>query len=179
MRTVFAVLLALILTAPTPLSAQEGAGDAPAADPGAEPDENFAPSHLAAAQRIIEVTRSGEQFDDILPSLVDQTRLRFVQATPSLAREIEEVVMEVGVEMAARRADLARVMQLIWARRFTEEELDTLYDFFTSDVGAKFADATPIISALTLGAARQWQEALSTQMVSATRAKLAEEGYLQ
>lgn len=141
-------------------------------------DEDFAQSHLAAAQRIIDVTRSGDPFDDILPALMNQTRLTFVQATPSLAREIEEVVTDVAIELAARRADLARTMQLVWARRFSEQELVELHQFFTSPTGSKFAEQTPVISALTLGAARQWEERLANDMVNVTRQRLREKGLL-
>lgn len=177
MRYLFTVLAAAILVAAAPL-ALSGAASAQDAAPAAPAAEDFERSHLRAAQTIIDVTRSGEPFDDILPALMNQTRITFVQSTPALAREIEEVVNEVAIEMAAKRAELARTMQLIWARRFTEEELVELADFFQSPTGKKFADQTPVISALTLGAARQWEAQLAGEMVNQTRQRLRDKGLL-
>lgn len=172
MRIRSTAALAIVLALATPAAAQErpAEGAAPAAP--AAPQQDFAPSHLKAAQDIINLTRSDQAFDDILPRLASQTRQTFTQANPAMAREIEAAVMEAAVEIAAKRADLARVLQQIWARRFTEEELRTLIDFFSSDVGAKFAEQTPVIAALSLGAARQWEEAMSQQMVQAAQEKL-------
>ncbi|MEM8665116.1 MAG: DUF2059 domain-containing protein, partial [Pseudomonadota bacterium] len=69
-------------------------------------------------------------------------------------------------------------MQLVWARRFTEEELNELIQFFQSPVGEKFGDLTPSISALTIGAARQWEAQLASDMLNETRNRLREKGLL-
>lgn len=155
--------------------AQEGGEATP---PPAQP-QTFEPSHLAAAQRLIDITRSDTAFDGILPALAARTRNTFTQSNPALAREIEETTMEVAIEMAAKRADLARVLQGIWARRFTEAELNELVEFFSSQIGQKFSEATPIITRLSLGAGQQWEEALASEMVQLTREKLREKGHLQ
>jgi hypothetical protein len=140
-------------------------------------DEDFSTAHLALAQRVVNLTRSDEAFDDILPRLAEQTQNTFTRVNPALTREIEEVVFEVALEMAGRRAELARTVQLIWARRFTETELQNLITFFESDLGSKFVELTPVITALSIGAARQWEQQLSEEMVNLTRARLREKGY--
>lgn len=140
-------------------------------------DENFSETHLALAQDIVRLTRSDEAFDDILPRLAEQTQTIFTRANPALTREIEETVLEVALEMAGRRAELARTIQLIWARRFTEAELAELKEFFQSEVGAKFTELTPVITALSIGAARQWEQQLSQEMVNTARARLREKGH--
>lgn len=148
-----------------------------AAQQSAPADEDFSASHLALAQQIVTLTRSDEAFDDILPRLAQQTQSVFTRTNPALTREIEATVMEVALEMAARRAELARTIQLIWARRFSEAELRELRTFFESDLGQKFTELTPVITALSVGAARQWEQELSQEMVDETRSRLRAAGH--
>lgn len=140
-------------------------------------DEDFSAEHLKLAQEVIRLTRSAEAFDDILPRLAERTQGVFTRSNPALTREIEETVMEVALEMAERRAELARTIQLIWARRFSEEELRQLIAFFESDLGSKFTELTPVITALSVGAARQWEQELSRAMVEETRERLRADGH--
>jgi hypothetical protein len=140
-------------------------------------DEDFSPAHLALAQEVVDLTRSDEAFNEILPRIAEQTQSVFTRTNPALTREIEETVLEVALEMAGERVELARTIQLVWARRFDEAELRVLVDFFSSDVGAKFAELTPVITALSIGAARQWEQRLSEEMVRVTRQRLAEKGF--
>ncbi|WP_157961988.1 DUF2059 domain-containing protein [Acuticoccus kandeliae] len=175
MRTTLLIAaLAAGLAMAGPASAQNAAPDLQATPA----DDSFTESHLAAAQDVIDLTKSDQGFDDILPRLADQTRAVFIRSNPALTREIEETVMEVAISFAQRRVELSKTMQLIWARRFTEAELNELKAFFGSPVGTKFAEETPVITALSIGAARQWEQQLSAAMVEETRAKLREAGLL-
>ena len=178
--TALAALMAIAaLTFATPALAQEAAAPDPAAaaDEPAQEEENFESSHLKAAQEVIALTRSDQIFDEIIPKLASQTQQIFTRANPALTREIEETAMEAALEMARRRVELSRTLQLIWARRFTEEELRELAAFFATPVGEKFVEETPVIAALSVGAGRQWEEALSADMVQLTREKLQAKGY--
>jgi hypothetical protein len=140
-------------------------------------DDEFAASHLQAAQRLVDLTQSDDRFDEILPRIAEQTQSVFTRTNPALTREIEDTVMEVALELAGQRVELARTIQLIWARRFTEAEINQLIDFFSSDLGRKFTENTPVITALSIGAARQWEQELSQEMVTITRQRLREKGY--
>ena len=140
-------------------------------------DEDFSREHLALAQDVVDLTRSDDSFDDILPKLAEETQGLFTRSNPSLTREIEETVLNVALEMAEKRTELARTIQLIWARRFTVDELTRLKAFFQSDLGEKFSRLTPSITALSVGAAKQWEQRLSELMVQETRERLREKGY--
>ncbi|XWN29482.1 MAG: DUF2059 domain-containing protein [Devosia sp.] len=164
----------LMLSAPL---ATTGHAQTQAQTPAPPADEDFTPSHLRAAQEVVNLTRSDLPFDDILPRLADQTRTIFTRSNPAYTAEIEATVLDVAIAMAPRRLELSRTIQLIWARRFNEQELLDLAEFFRSPLGAKFTEASPVIATLSVGAARQWEEQMAEQMVSETRAKLREQGF--
>jgi hypothetical protein len=170
-RLALAALAALLL-----LSGPSGAQQAQPTPDDQPENELIAPEHLALAQEVITLTKSDDTFDEILPRLADQTQAILIRQYPSFTREIEETVPEVALSLARRRAELAQVMQGIWARRFSIAELNEMKTFFSSDVGRKFVAETPVLGALSIGAARQWEQALSQQILDLTRTQLREKG---
>jgi hypothetical protein len=172
-RLVLAAFAALLALA-GPSAAQEAEGGAPAE--GTTETTLIPPAHLALAQEIITLTKADETFDEILPRLAEQTQTVLIRQYPSFTREIEETVPQVALTLAARRAELAQVIQSVWARRFTVEELTELRAFFSSDLGRKFVNETPVITALSIGAARQWEQALSQQLLEEARTQLRAKG---
>lgn len=161
---------ALAWAAPMPAFAQQAAQPAPA-------DEDISEEHLRAAGRVIALTNGDATFDNILPEVAIRTQNVFTRTNPALTREIEQAVQEAAIEMVPKRLELARTIELIWARRYTVEELAGLEEFFSSELGVKYTEAFPIIGALSLGASKQWEQVLSAEMVEATRQKLSAQGH--
>ncbi|MEM7694298.1 MAG: DUF2059 domain-containing protein [Pseudomonadota bacterium] len=143
----------------------------------AQSEENFTESHLRAAAKLIRVTGSDATFDDILPDIVLKTQNVFTRTNPALTLEIETAVNAAAIEMVPRRLSLAADLQKIWARRFTEAELNELTTFFETPLGAKFVELRTTITVLSVGASRQWQQGISTDMVTRTRQLLQEAGH--
>ena len=172
---VFAALLAA-WGASTPAMAQDAAPPS-ATPPGVTPDEAITDSHLRAAARLIELIGGDVTFDDILPRVAVNTQTVFTRTNPALTREIEAAVSKAAISMVPRRLELARTLQLIWARRFSEAELIELGDFFEGPLGTRYVEMFPVVSALSLGAAKQWEQILSADMVTVTRENLEAAGH--
>lgn len=141
-------------------------------------EEQLSPEHMALAQEVIDLTDSAAAFDDILPRIAVQTQNVFTRNNPSIAREVEETVLAVALDLAPQRVELAKVIQQIWARRFTVEELEAMKSFFASSTGQKFVELTPSITALSVGAARQWEQVMSEAILEEARRRLVEQGAL-
>ncbi len=134
--------------------------------------ETLSESHVQAARQVVAATNSLSSFDEILPVLAEQTKTTFVQADPFRTDEVVTVTTEVALKLAPKRKELNRTIYEIWARRFSEEELAKLAEFYKTPLGQKLAENIPSITALSLGAARQWQDQISTEMVSMVREEL-------
>lgn len=171
-RAALAVAVASGMLATVPASAQ----DAPQ-PPAQAAQESFTPEQLRLAQQVVEATRSGTSFDDILPTVAEQTKGLFIRQNPSVAQEIEAVTNAVAIKLAARRVELDRTVQEVWARRFSVEELRQIVAFYQTPAGTKLAELGPEILALSVGAARQWGEQISSDMVDQVRAELNSRGY--
>lgn len=129
-------------------------------------------SHMAAAKRVAEVTKVLEPFDEILPILAEQTRTAFIQAEPTRAEEIIEVVQEVALQLAPTRGELNKLVYEAWAVNFTEDELNDLAAFYQTDLGQKLTQTLPRVTQLSVGAAREWQDKTSTEMVTIVQQEL-------
>jgi hypothetical protein len=140
-------------------------------------DETFSAAHLQLAQQAVNLSKSAGAFDDILPVLANQTKALFLRSNPALAKDIEEVTQQVALSLAVKRRDLDRVIQEVWARRFSEDELKEIIAFYQSPVGAKLADLSPTIVALSVGAAKEWSDEISTLLVTQVREEMQKRGH--
>ncbi|MHA7773322.1 DUF2059 domain-containing protein [Roseibium sp. M-1] len=136
-------------------------------------------SHLAAAKRVAVSTKVLEPFDDILPLLAEQTRTAFIQSDPTRAEEIIDVTQNVALELAPKRAELNDQVYKAWAESFTEEELIQLADFYNTDLGKKLTTSIPTITQYSVAAAREWQDKISTQMVTMVQEQLEKQNQAQ
>ncbi|MBO6509771.1 MAG: DUF2059 domain-containing protein [Roseibium sp.] len=135
--------------------------------------QDISPSHLEAAKKVAAATKVLEPFDDILPILAEQTRTAFIQADPTRAEEIIEVTQNVALQLAAKRSELNDQVYQLWAAGFTEAELNQLAEFYNTELGQKLTNTIPQITATSVGAAREWQDKISTEMVTLVQEELA------
>ncbi|TYC63657.1 DUF2059 domain-containing protein [Rhodobacterales bacterium] len=150
------------------------AGSLSTVSTGAFAQETFSESHLDAAKRVVATTRATEPFDDILPVLAEQTRTVFIQSDPTRAEDVIEVTQDVALKLAPRRSELNRKVYVAWAKAFTEEELNQLAEFYGTDLGQKLTRAIPVVTGEAVQAAREWQDTISTEMVTMVQEQLAE-----
>jgi hypothetical protein len=171
-RAALAVTVMSGMIAAAPAFAQ----DAPQ-PPAQTGQESFTPEQLRLAQQVVEATRSGSSFDDILPTVAEQTKGLFIRQNPAISQEIEDVTNAVAIKLAARRVELDRTVQEVWARRFSVDEMRQIIAFYQTPAGTKLSELGPDILALSVGAARQWGEQISSDMVDQVRAELKSRGY--
>eukprot|EP00873_Tetraselmis_striata_P021485 jgi/Tetstr1/441749/TSEL_029970.t1 len=134
--------------------------------------ESISDEHIAAARETVLAANAIRAFDNVLPLMADRTRTLFIQSNPANTSEIDAVVNEVALKLAERRPELNRVVYEVWARRFTIEELNQLAEFYKSPLGQKYSKVEPELRALSIGAAKQWGDAISTEMVTLVREEL-------
>ena len=94
--------------------------------------EDFTESHIAAARDTIAAAHASEQFNEILLALAEQTKALIQRSNPGAAKDLEEVVSSVALDLAKRRPDLDRELERVWAGRFSEDELKQITAFFNS-----------------------------------------------
>lgn len=143
----------------------------------AEEEEKFSKEHLEAARAAIAASKALSSFNNILPLMAEQTKALFIRTHPALKDEIEEVTSSIALELAKKRVALDHVIVGVWARRFTQKELEEILAFYQSDVGRKLANLSPQLAALSIGAAKKWGDEISIEMVTRVREEMLKRGH--
>lgn len=165
-------LAAVLATAVAPVAAVAQTQPAPAA---AQPEPSK--EHLASARAAIEASKVTDGFDNILLGIAQQTKALFQRSNPALTNVIEESTNKVAIELAPRRIELDRAIQIAWATKFSKAELDEIAKFYNSPVGKKLAAETQGMVQTATDAMFQWQQKMSSDMVAKTREELKKRGH--
>jgi hypothetical protein len=138
--------------------------------------QDISESHLRAALSVIAAQPAFEDYNGILPRLMTEVQGRLTVQRLDLYKEISTAAMDVALQLAARRADLNNDLARIWARSFTEEELNAIAAFFRSPAGMKLSELGPQMIESSNQAAQTWGERLGEELFQRTVAELQSRG---
>jgi hypothetical protein len=139
--------------------------------------QEFSETQLDAAKRASSSAPLSKDLDTVLPILVQRVQTRLISLRPDLHAEITSVVQGVALNIATRRADLDSAIALVWARMFTEDELNQIAEFYNSPVGKKFVEMGPEIAATTIQTVDNWSSRVGEELLDKSREELKKQGY--
>ncbi len=148
--------LALVVGAHLPAAAQE-----------------ISDSHLSAARAVLASLHATDEFDLVLPAAAQSLKGELIQKNPDLQALIIEIVDQTAFALAARRGDLEREVATIYARAFTEAQLNEISSFYTSETGKKLLADSPLITREVLRAADIWQNGIARDLAQQAGEELA------
>lgn len=126
--------------------------------------QEIAESHLAAARSAVAALGATEEFDVILPGAAQALKTELIQKNPDLQALIIEIVDRTAITLAARRGDLEREAATIYARTFSETQLNEVAAFYNSETGKKLLADSPIVIREIYGAADIWQRGIARDL---------------
>jgi uncharacterized protein len=162
-----ATLAALVVAAGAILGSVANAQDAQV------PEENslqrileteITPERMALAMKLVALSGTTRIFDEVLPTIAEDSKNRFIRANPQMQLGIIAVVDRIAVQMVSRRPELDQYLARVWASGFTDGELQELVDFYSSDIGKKFSGALPQILAVQTAAAQVWGKSVGEEL---------------
>lgn len=131
-------------------------------------------SHLKAARSAVTALNATGEFDAFLPNAAAQLKGQLIQKNPDLRVLISDTVDAKTLELASRRGDLESEAALIYARVFTEQQLNEITAFYNTETGKKLMADGEIVGRQTLEAAVIWQRGLARDLAAAVGAALTE-----
>lgn len=127
---------------------------------------------LKAAYAAIKATGATVPFDSILPNIAEQLKASFIQASPNYQDIISSTVDNDALALAGRRGDLEKEAATVYAKTFTTDELNTIANFFNSDVGKKFLKDVPLANRELFKAADIWSAGIQRDLSKTSADKL-------
>jgi len=132
---------------------------------------------MATANELIKVTGAINLFDPLIPGVIEQAKIPFLQQDPSLAKDLNEIAAQLRTELTPRFAELGDEIATLYATRFTEPELKAILAFYQSDVGKKLLAQQPQIIDTSMKFAQSWASKLSDQVIERMRQELKKRGH--
>jgi hypothetical protein len=168
------VAATLILGAALPVAAQ----DAPST--GALPSEagqtEPAPDRMAAARDLLQVTHTDAQFAAVIPMMFAQLKQAMSPSDPKLQGEFDQVFEEVQKQFIERRDEVLDQIAMLYARKFTADEMKALADFYRSPIGQKFIAAMPELTAEAMRMGNVWGQNIAQDAERKVRDEMRKRG---
>ena len=137
----------------------DGAAKAPA-DQATQPEPEVTPAHLAAARAAIKAISATDQFDNLLPNAATQVKSEFIPNNPDKESQISDMVDDRALKLASRRGDLENEVARIYAKMFTEDELNQIAKFYSSEAGKKLLAQGPAATREMMQSAEVWSNGI-------------------
>ncbi len=131
------------------------------------------PETKVLADKLVQITGTARMFDSLLPNIADQTKNNFIRGNPQMQLGIISIVDKVAVDLVSRRPELDDYLARVWASGFSNDEMQALIDFYSTDVGKKFARLQPQLLAVQTAAAEEWAKSVAAEMEQRVRDELS------
>lgn len=126
--------------------------------------QSITDSHLQAARKAISAIHATDQFDLFLPNVARQLKNELMQIDPNLQQKISDVVDQQALALVARRADLEREVAYAYAKTFSQDELNQIFAFYSSQTGKKLLEKSPQVIDATGTAFNIWSRAVAQDL---------------
>ena len=165
-RSSCAIILALGLA----FAAHVGGADA-------QQPQQPSPIAIATAKELITVKGATALWEPLVPGVIEQAKSVFIQANPTLIKELNEVAVKLRAEYAPRSAEVVNDVAKLYASRFTEQELKDTLAFYKSPLGRKLLTEEPSILDQSMRNAQSWADRLSQEVIGKIRTEMKRRGH--
>jgi hypothetical protein len=135
------------------------------------------PAALAAAGEIVKLTGATALFGSLIPGVIEQSKLLFLQQNPGLGGDLNEITAKMRADLAPRMAELTGEVAKIYTEHFTEQELKELLAFYNSPIGKKMVAQQAVVVNASLKYAQDWANKLSDEVTGKMRDELKKKGH--
>lgn len=133
---------------------------------------DIAPERLALGLQLVKLSGTGRTFDEVLPNIAMEAKNAFIRANPQMQLGIINVVDRVALGLVNRRPELDDYLARVWASGFTNEEMQELIVFYSSETGRKFAELHPQLIGVEMAAAQEWGRSVSRELTQKVSVEL-------
>jgi len=132
---------------------------------------------IAAAKELLELKGSTRMFDPLVPGIIETVKNNYLQTNPALYKDLTDVATQLRTEFAPKRAEVINQVAVLYAQRFSEQELKDVVAFYKTPTGKKFIAEEPTVIEQSLSAAQAWSQKLSEEVLSRFRAEMKKKGH--
>jgi hypothetical protein len=144
---------------------------------GAAEAQQPSPTAVATAKELITVKGATAIYDPVVVGVIEQAKRVFLQANPTLSKDLNDVALKLRAEYAPRSAEMINDVAKLYASRFTEQELKDALAFYKSPLGRKLVAEEPNVLDQSMKNAQTWADQLSQEVIGRIRAEMKKRGH--
>ena len=145
--------------------------------PPLPPAGQVEPDRLAAARDLLVATNTDAQFATVIPMLFGQLKQSMPPSNPKMQQELDQVFEEVQKQFIERRSEVLDQIAILYALKFTAEEMKTLADFYRSPIGQKFIVAIPELTGEAMKMGNAWGRRIAMDAERKVRDEMKKRGF--
>lgn len=135
------------------------------------------PDRLAAARDLLQATNTEAQFATVIPMMFGQLKQAMPPSNPKMQDELNTVFEEVEKQFVVRRGEVLDQIAILYAQRFSVEEMKALADFYRSPMGQKFITAIPELTAEAMKMGNAWGRRIAMDAERKVREEMRRRGF--
>jgi uncharacterized protein len=135
------------------------------------------PARLAAARDLLQATNTDAQFATVIPMMFGQLKQSMPPSNPKMQHELDQVFDEVQKQFIERRNEVLDQIAILYAQRFTADEMKSLADFYRSPIGQKFIVAVPELTAEAMKMGNVWGRRIAMDAERKVREEMKKRGF--
>jgi hypothetical protein len=139
--------------------------------------QNITPESLASARELMTLSRSDKFLDQAITTMMPQIAQLLEKANPEKGAVIRSILEEyVLPEMRSSIPDAVDDIAEVYARNFTQDELNEVIAFYKTPVGQKFLDRMPGIMNELNAIGQAWGQRIAIKALRDLAPKFKERG---
>lgn len=162
------VSLAVVFACCAPAAAQMPSQTAP---------KQPSPAAIALARDVMTAKGVSGVITPLAVGVIEKVKASFLPTNPNLSRELNDVATGLHKELDGRSKDAIDRMAVVYAARFTEQELKDVLAFYKSPVGQKYLTEEPVAIDEALKDAQQWADAFADTVMTRFRSEMQKKGH--
>lgn len=172
-----AAVIALGLAA-TPAMAQSADQSTGVQNGGQAQQIDISDAKRQKIERLLNLTRVERTVEQITPLAAKQMGAMLQKRAPKMGEgERTELIRTVASTFEAGRDELTQALVPVYAKTFTDDELDHMLSFYDSPTGQKIAAKLPRAVGMAQQISRQWSQAMAQQAFQEIKQDAADLGY--
>ncbi len=108
---------------------------------------------------------------------MDQIAQSLVQTRPEIAKDLEEVLTQLKPEFDHQADEMIDTAAQIYVKQMSEPDLKAADAFFESPAGKKYVETQPAFLSEVVTAMQDWQNKISTGMMTRVREEMKKKGH--
>ena len=124
------------------------------------------PSRLKLARELVVVTHTVDNTRKLMPTFMGQMRDMLVKTDPTHTKDIDAILQRSSQRLDDQLASFADLAAEVYAREFSEEDLQAVLDFDKSPAGQHLIDKQPEITQAMVKVGQQWGQMIAQQVIA-------------